>query len=955
MAPEVSKNPHGHPAKYLHRRWSYVVIFVSLILPIVIVSYISYQGTKSALSEFVLARRQNLVAISASVVGAQFDGLTNLGTSLAGRPLLRQYAGEGKWYEAINVCQDAIKEFPVIERLFMTDTKGIMVSDLPVAAPSVIGQSRADKDWYKGVSKDWQPYVSEIFMRGAEPKINIIAVAAPVRNDKEEVVGVLVLQIRLSEVLKWLQDVQPEKPAFIYLVDQHGNILGHPWYPEQGKITNFSTFLIVQKVLRGERGLEEAMNPIDKEQRLSAYEPVAGYGWGAILAEPVTSVYAQANRQLGLDLIIYGLLLLAGGFSAAFALFLLSRIVRLRRKEKVIMDSIGDAVVSIDRHWNIVFWNKAAERLTGWSAGEALGRPMRQVLKFVHDADGSENIAFIEEAMLYAEVRKLSDHTSLVTKDGKRLPIGDSAAPLLGPSGTVDGAVIIFRDISLEAELAAGEEMIARLKEKDTEVSEALHKFRELFENVPDAVIVADPVTRKLVDCNKKAERLLGRTVEELRAMTADALHPKDRVEETMKDFAEQSQGRKDIVETEVLTKDGQRIPVEINAASFKSAGKPYLLGVFRDISERKRAERALLLKNIVFEASIAANSIADTNGVIIELNDEFLRMWGYADKKEVIGKPLPHFFQSPEEAGAILAALSGSGKWTGEFSARRKDGSAFSAYGLATDIKNPTGKLIGYQSSVMDITDRKKAEHQVAQLDKLKNKFIQTVSHQLRTPMTAVRWSLDELLNKKAGSLTAAQQELLQMASLANADVTGSINDLMTAMDIEEGRLRLEKEPTIFEDVVRSACLSMRPRYELKEFKHVHDFPDAQSTPVNIDIARIREVVIRLLENAVAYTKEGGQLTTRVFKTDSKVRYELSDTGIGIPKAEQTMIFERFRRGSNAIAMKPDGVGLGLYITQSIIESHGGRIGVTSEEGKGSTFWFELPLAKEGGVELDA
>jgi two-component system phosphate regulon sensor histidine kinase PhoR len=176
-----------------------------------------------------------------------------------------------------------------------------------------------------------------------------------------------------------------------------------------------------------------------------------------------------------------------------------------------------------------------------------------------------------------------------------------------------------------------------------------------------------------------------------------------------------------------------------------------------------------------------------------------------------------------------------------------------------------------------------------------------------------------------------------------------------MTAMDIEEGRLRLEKEPTIFEDVVRSACLSMRPRYELKEFKHVHDFPDAQSTPVNIDIARIREVVIRLLENAVAYTKEGGQLTTRVFKTDSKVRYELSDTGIGIPKAEQTMIFERFRRGSNAIAMKPDGVGLGLYITQSIIESHGGRIGVTSEEGKGSTFWFELPLAdKMGGVDID-
>lgn len=385
------------------------------------------------------------------------------------------------------------------------------------------------------------------------------------------------------------------------------------------------------------------------------------------------------------------------------------------------------------------------------------------------------------------------------------------------------GRKVLLASLRNITELRRNEALVEEQKEKKIE---ALVRFEQLFENVPDAVFVADSETRKLVDCNRNAVKLIGFSKEKILTMTADELHPKDRVEDTMRGFESQVKKEIGIFNTEVLSKNGSRVPVEVNAAQFMSAGKQYLLGVFRDISRRQ------------------------------------------------------------------------------------------------------------------------KAEEQVRALDVLKNKFIQTVSHQLRTPLSAIRWSIDELLGKKVGKLTKAQQDMLRMAYEANIEVVTSIDDLLTAMDIEEGQMRLEKGPAVFEDIARSACLSLEPRYKIKKLKHNHDFPGDQRTMVNIDVARIREVIVRLLDNAIAYTKEGGWITARIFKTDGRVRYEVSDNGVGVPKAEQAHIFSRFSRGSNAVAMKPNGVGLGLYLSKSIIETHGGKIGLTSEEGKGSTFWFELPVA---------
>jgi len=170
-------------------------------------------------------------------------------------------------------------------------------------------------------------------------------------------------------------------------------------------------------------------------------------------------------------------------------------------------------------------------------------------------------------------------------------------------------------------------------------------------------------------------------------------------------------------------TLKGKPLWCHINAVKKIDAnGQVYLDSTIEDFTARKRAEEALRLKNFVFDDSIAANSIADINGVITEANAAFLRIWGYLGKHEVVGKSLTHFLNNLDEAESIVASLSNTSEWEGDYIARRKDGSTFIAHGLATVVKDENGKAIGYQSAVLDITERKQAEEKIlGQLEELK------------------------------------------------------------------------------------------------------------------------------------------------------------------------------------------------------------------------------------------
>lgn len=193
---------------------------------------------------------------------------------------------------------------------------------------------------------------------------------------------------------------------------------------------------------------------------------------------------------------------------------------------------------------------------------------------------------------------------------------------------------------------------------------------------------------------------------------------------------------------------------------------------IFTDITEEKKARDELQLKKVVFNAAISANSIANADGTLIKVNDSFLRIWGYKNSADVLTKPIFHFFQDKNEAISFIKDLDCAGVWEGDYIARRQDNSTFIAHGLATILKDYQGKHIGYQSSVIDVTERKKAEEQIRSLLKEKELLLRELHHRVTNNVSAIGNLLmlqaESITNPEAASiLTDARNRLKSMGLL--------------------------------------------------------------------------------------------------------------------------------------------------------------------------------------------
>ncbi len=244
-----------------------------------------------------------------------------------------------------------------------------------------------------------------------------------------------------------------------------------------------------------------------------------------------------------------------------------------------------------------------------------------------------------------------------------------------------------------------------------------------------------------------------------------------------------------------------------------------------------------------------------------------------------------------------------------------------------------------------IDITDRKLAEQKNTELNEIKNKFIKIVSHQLRTPLSSVRWTLEQLLNGDTGKLSEIQRQTVRMAHQAGIEVINRIGDLLTALDIEKERLVAEKEEIHIEGILKYIISEHRSDLKLKSLQCNVIYPETSLPPIWGDAVLVRGIISKLLENAIVYTKNNGIIKIQLIQKDATIYFEITDTGIGIPKQEQHRIFKRFFRASNSFTMHPDGSGLGLYLASHFTKLHNGKMGFSSEEGKGSTFWVEIPV----------
>lgn len=224
-----------------------------------------------------------------------------------------------------------------------------------------------------------------------------------------------------------------------------------------------------------------------------------------------------------------------------------------------------------------------------------------------------------------------------------------------------------------------------------------------------------------------------------------------------------------------------------------------------------------------------------------------------------------------------------------------------------------------------------------------VKSKFIFIAAHQLRTPLSGVKWALRTLLSGEVGRITRMQRRYVERAYDSNERMIRLVADLLDVSRLEEGRFGYEFAVADFRAFAESLAEEYRPRFEEQRIAFELHLPGTRM-PVSFDLERLALALRNLIENALHYTEEGGRVSLGVTESPDAITVEIADTGVGIPAGQQEKLFTKFFRGENVIRMQTEGTGLGLFIARNIIAAHGGAIAIASEEGKGTTVSFHIP-----------
>lgn len=325
-------------------------------------------------------------------------------------------------------------------------------------------------------------------------------------------------------------------------------------------------------------------------------------------------------------------------------------------------------------------------------------------------------------------------------------------------------------------------------------------------------------------------------------------------------------------------------------------------------------------------------------DGEISLINDAATHLFG-ADSNALHGKNIFEFLQSEDEASKSQVDILSS-KYRQEAAVTnlecklvRGDSQTrwvlFSMFPLHAS-GNPHRGLV----ALIDITKQK-------DVDRAKTEFVSLASHQLRTPLASLRWNVELLSSPKAGPLTETQQKYLVTLNRGVNRMNALIDDFLSMSRLELGMLKVEPSRIVLQDFIGEVLKELRISAEQREIALAVDI----DVPFVISDPRLlHHIVANLVSNAIKYTPVGGQARLRIYQDQAEIIFEISDTGLGIPQAEQGKIFSKFFRATNAQAAAAEGTGLGLYIVKLSADALGGSLSFASREGLGTAFTLRLP-----------
>ena len=433
------------------------------------------------------------------------------------------------------------------------------------------------------------------------------------------------------------------------------------------------------------------------------------------------------------------------------------------------------------------------------------------------------------------------------------------------------------------------------------------------------------------------------------------------------------SRGIEDIYELTYIRKDGSRFPAIVSVTALRNdhGGIIGYLLIGTDNTARKRveAEQQRLDQRLrdqhfytrsLIESNIDALMTTDAAGIITDVNRQMEALTG-CTRDELIGAPFKNYFTDPERAAAGIKRVLREKKITNyELTARARDGKMTVVSYNATTFYDRDRTLQGVFAAARDITERRHIEQmlreknvelelaksvaeqtveRLEEVEQLKKGFLSTVSHELRTPLTSIRGSLGLLASGAAGPLPDHVVEVVALAERNAIRLMALIEDILDLERLETGKIELQMTRVPIASILRRAMESLAA---FGAHGVTVDAPNVSSS-IDVDADRIVQVLVNLLSNAVKFSPPGGVVTIAVTVDGQWTEFRVIDQGRGVPAVHRPAIFEPFRQVDPSDAREKGGAGLGLAICKSIVEQHGGSIGVESEEGAGSAFWFRL------------
>lgn len=658
--------------------------------------------------------------------------------------------------------------------------------------------------------------------------------------------------------------------------------------------------------------------------------------------------------------------------------------------------SIGDAVIVTDETGNVRFINPVAEALTGWSAADAANMPLETVFRIVNATTREPVESPVAHVLRAGVIVGLANHTVLLARDGRELPIDDSGAPIRDQAGQLIGVVLVFRDIT---ERYAAEQELRRSRDQ----------LSVILRGINDGITVQDR-TGALVFANDAAAKLSGfasgaemaatpprEILKRFQLLDADGRPlPIDQLPGRRAMLGEASPMRE--LRFRSLPSGVEHWSIVSATPVFDPQGDVELVvNIFRDVTARKRAELAEKFLSDASKALAASLDETTTLRTVADLVVPALADWCVVDMVREGGRPetvaiahvdptklalgwelVRRYPIDPEaEFGTAKVLRTGEPELVPEIADELLDR-------VAHDADHPRLlRALGFRASmcvalvvggkpagtIAFVSERAghfgQVELELAEelarriglaLENVRlytlaqaaiaarDQFLSIASHELKTPLTSLLGYVG-LLQRRLGrreQLSATDQRALQVIAAQAQRLNTLIVSLLDTSRLEGGQLSIAPGRLDLCALARRVIDEAAPAYE----RHVLSV-DLPETPVLVegDELRLEQALQNLLQNAAKYSPQGGRIMVSVSVDRDQACLAVRDEGIGIPEAALSKIFTRFFRAPNVHTARITGMGLGLYVVREIMSLHGGSVEVASAEGQGSTFTLCLPL----------